>query len=267
MRTRWVPIVGMLALSFLVSGGFVVGLRPDPIAQAAQRVDSALPAGTLQLHRLSSEFVSGTFTLAKQASMSFEATRSTTGASFWIRQGDVIVLDYREDENTVSLTTMDGKAGWTAIKPLMAKAAEAARTGSVDPAEQGRIITRAVRQHGDLTLFDQLTASDTGLAVVSLSAALGKDGLNGKAFPPLFFLHMTAMRIGTARGIPPPKLEDHEAYRFMLMESCQSLEGDPNNDGCLGMCGPGCTCWALTCGTCCCHDGCKSHDKTCRSCS
>ncbi len=267
MRTRWALVVGMLAFSVLVSGGFVVALKPDAIAQAAQRVDSAQPEGSLQLHELSSEFVSGTFTPPKQAPLSFEATRTPSRASFSIRQGAVIVLDYREDENTVSLTSMNAKAGWTAIKPLMAKAAEAARAGSVDAAEQGRIISRAVTQHGDLTLFDQLTASDTGLALVSLSAALGKNGLNGQAFPPLAFLHTTAMRIGTARGIPPPEREDHEAHRFMLMDSCQSLRGDPNNDDCLGMCGPGCTCWTDICGDCCCYDGCRSHDITCRNCT
>lgn len=81
------------------------------------------------------------------------------------------------------------------------------------------------------------------------------------------FLHLLAMRIGTARGISPPQLSSGQTQLFLNQyESCQSLIGDPNNDDCYGLCGPGCSCWQTICGQCCCYDGCRSHDGTCRNC-
>ena len=47
---------------------------------------------------------------------------------------------------------------------------------------------------------------------------------------------------------------------------CQSLENDPYNNNCLGMCGKGCSCWdwKYLCGDCCWHNGCYEHDLCCR---
>ena len=45
---------------------------------------------------------------------------------------------------------------------------------------------------------------------------------------------------------------------------CQDLRSDPHKNHCLGMCGPGCTCWGFICKDCCFHQGCKQHDLCCR---
>ncbi|KAL9955003.1 hypothetical protein ACROYT_G042597 [Oculina patagonica] len=45
-----------------------------------------------------------------------------------------------------------------------------------------------------------------------------------------------------------------------------SLERDPNNDDCFGMCGSGCWCWSWVCDDCCHHQGCWEHDKCCDKC-
>ena len=42
----------------------------------------------------------------------------------------------------------------------------------------------------------------------------------------------------------------------------ECVEADPA-DGCFGMCGNGCNCWAWVCGDCCVHPGCQIHDWTC----
>ena len=47
-------------------------------------------------------------------------------------------------------------------------------------------------------------------------------------------------------------------------ESCQDLRSDPNVDDCLGMCGPGCSCWSFVCDDCCYNQLCFEHDKCCR---
>ena len=44
-----------------------------------------------------------------------------------------------------------------------------------------------------------------------------------------------------------------------------SLENDPNNDCCDGMCGEGCNCWSYACGDCCAHKLCVDHDECCRT--
>lgn len=48
---------------------------------------------------------------------------------------------------------------------------------------------------------------------------------------------------------------------------CRDLRSDPCDNDCLGMCGPGCSCWSWVCGDCCYHSGCNAHDRACRSCS
>ena len=47
-------------------------------------------------------------------------------------------------------------------------------------------------------------------------------------------------------------------------DSCEDLRGDPNQNKCLGMCGPSCWCWKLVCDDCCFHQGCYEHDQCCR---
>jgi hypothetical protein len=48
---------------------------------------------------------------------------------------------------------------------------------------------------------------------------------------------------------------------------CKCSDDKPNSDdGCLGMCGPGCCCWCWMCGDCCFHQGCFVHDLACRGC-
>ena len=44
------------------------------------------------------------------------------------------------------------------------------------------------------------------------------------------------------------------------------LRSDPCNDGCLGLCGAGCTCWDWVCGDCMWHWGCNTHDLACGYC-
>ena len=46
---------------------------------------------------------------------------------------------------------------------------------------------------------------------------------------------------------------------------CSSLESDPYNNNCLGMCGKGCSCWSIVCGDCCFNRGCYEHDKCCEA--
>ena len=45
--------------------------------------------------------------------------------------------------------------------------------------------------------------------------------------------------------------------------SCPRCPYSPRRN-CLGLCGPGCTCWQWVCGDCCYHRGCYDHDRCCK---
>ena len=62
---------------------------------------------------------------------------------------------------------------------------------------------------------------------------------------------------------PPETAEAIEAA--CVLGPC-SLEEDPNNDDCFGMCGEGCDCWRWLCGDCCSHPVCSAHDAATRDC-
>lgn len=52
-------------------------------------------------------------------------------------------------------------------------------------------------------------------------------------------------------------------FRSKRSDICLDLRSNPHNDECLGMCGPGCTCWSFVCGDCCYNKLCLEHDKCC----
>ena len=104
-------------------------------------------------------------------------------------------------------------------------------------------------------------------------------GLTGDKYPSLLRLYLVAMNLERAAG-KGSKLPEHKTHLLHYYESyilrglnlpsnleCLRTCPDPCTDNsCLGMCGPGCTCWEFTCGDCCYHYGCFKHDLACRNC-
>lgn len=64
-------------------------------------------------------------------------------------------------------------------------------------------------------------------------------------------------------GIIPTR-KKRNIFRSKRSDYCHDLRFNPNNDDCLGMCGPGCSCWSFVCGNCCYNQLCFEHDKCCR---
>lgn len=58
--------------------------------------------------------------------------------------------------------------------------------------------------------------------------------------------------------------EKRNILRSKRSDYCVDLRSNPHDDECLGMCGPGCTCWSFVCGDCCYNKLCLEHDKCCR---
>ena len=91
--------------------------------------------------------------------------------------------------------------------------------------------------------------------------SLGHLGITGLTYPSILPLYMTAQRM---TDNSPSTYVDHLRLR---RSSCIKTRGCPpcKSHECLGMCGPGCSCWDWACGDCCYHKGCYYHDKCCRT--
>jgi hypothetical protein len=104
-----------------------------------------------------------------------------------------------------------------------------------------------------------------------LSHAVGEIGIVGYGTKSAVPLHIVALSLHqeTMATTMTSNLTNHQSIHSQLSfakahrhkRSCQEYP-DPKHD-CLGMCGPGCTCWKWVCGDCCFHDGCYEHDVCC----
>jgi hypothetical protein len=130
---------------------------------------------------------------------------------------------------------------------------------------------------GDPRAFSELEATPEYAQLPWLSRELGVQGFSGRAFPATLGLHMMAQQAARDLSIDVPTTPTQPTAgdlgttgdgtaQTASGDSCVDLRGDPGNNDSLGMCGPGKACWDWVCGDCCCHDGCLSHDYTCRNC-
>lgn len=71
-----------------------------------------------------------------------------------------------------------------------------------------------------------------------------------------------SMKLKDVRSILSRKKKN--IFRSKRRDYCLDLRSNPYDDECLGMCGPGCTCWSFVCGDCCYNKLCFEHDKCCR---
>lgn len=104
-------------------------------------------------------------------------------------------------------------------------------------------------------------------------------GLTGNKYPSLLRLYLVAMNLerAAAGGSKPlePKTSLPRYYESYILrgitipsnlECLRTCPRPCTSNSCLGMCGPGCTCWEFACGDCCYHYGCFKHDLACRNC-
>eukprot|EP00730_Choanoeca_flexa_P001302 TRINITY_DN10575_c0_g2_i2.p1 TRINITY_DN10575_c0_g2~~TRINITY_DN10575_c0_g2_i2.p1 ORF type:complete len:346 (+),score=35.88 TRINITY_DN10575_c0_g2_i2:66-1040(+) len=99
----------------------------------------------------------------------------------------------------------------------------------------------------------------------SFSYTMGTEyGASSKQLSIMHAAHMLALThhrlVGNADADNSPNRR-----RSCPDQTCSSGSGHPLswsacNDGCVGMCGPGCSCWHWVCGDCCWHQGCYQHD-------
>ena len=177
------------------------------------------------------------------------------------RQGVTVVFDATSGAagTRLALQAADGRA-------LLVSES---RDGRASLEVLGRPVTGEAMGGGDAMALAQLMELPEARQLPWLSYELGALGLTGRAAPAAFALHALGQSVAQAAGIDLPPLLERMSVAYELeaqARGCRDLRGDPNRDGCFGMCGRGCGCWSWVCGDCCTHPGCAAHDRDCRSC-
>jgi len=115
-------------------------------------------------------------------------------------------------------------------------------------------------------LMTRFTRTEEAETVPYLSIALAARGISGATHASSLPIHLLASRIAERRK--------ELTFDSVLIDRVNNLQSNGTVEGgcslsntcgnpCFGMCGPGCTCWSWTCGTCECYIGCKQHDCCC----
>ena len=108
--------------------------------------------------------------------------------------------------------------------------------------------------------------------IATVAFALGNTGLHGYENPAAMAFYAAALRFATV-------MEKHDHmhdtsgavernkrgwYDWWYGSYCSNSDAYcvdcPDGSNCLGLCGPGCTCWWIVCGDCCWNAGCHYHD-------
>ena len=111
--------------------------------------------------------------------------------------------------------------------------------------------------------------------IATAAIALGNTGLHGKENPAAMAFYATALRFSTVLGEHDRDTSTNGAVQrnkrgwndFWYGNYCSDTDSYcypasycPQGPDCLGLCGPGCTCWWFVCFDCCWNWGCHYHD-------
>ncbi len=153
-------------------------------------------------------------------------------------------------------------------------------------AENNKFQTNLLKENLQRISEDEATAllsmiqNDQGYIknVVEAAHAIASKGITGveNNAARLFFLH--AKNLATKSGYLPSTALKSDKPTFMMFDKAMAQEKCTQYDTtcpagkcpykvrdnkCEGMCGAQCDCWSFTCGDCCVHKGCESHDRCC----
>jgi len=240
-----------------------------PPAQTPGEKHSDAPArlskeGSLVISRQTSGTVEGRFSNSDVTDLAFRTVNEgSRGEVVLTARGGRELMRASQDGDLVILSVYGGEAR-TVVDMSIVR--ESARQGALPEKQRTPFpVERGVREEGDLQAFERFTLSAEARALPWLSRALGARGFTGRNAPSVLPLHRLALRIADDTQEFPSELEA-AADTPIVLDVCLDLRPDPHGDDCLGMCGPGRSCWSWVCGDCCCHDGCRNHDSVCRRC-
>lgn len=141
----------------------------------------------------------------------------------------------------------------------------------IDPKAHSRVLEKSVRK----------TLSKCEISLLSdMAMTMGRQGITSRDYPSTLPLYMMASRISshpsltyTSQGNSLENRDsgNNDLYHHrqgperLKRQTCLSDCPPCKDQECLGMCGPGCTCWEWACSNCCYNKGCYYHDLCCRS--
>ncbi len=209
------------------------------------------------------EHLRGEFT-HEGVTVRFDAVETPTLTQVIVSSAEGLeVLRY---EKTQDLITSSAYGGRATIVTDLAVVQKSLDMGALPEDQRGELsLDGAFVETGDQRAFTELEHSAEYAALPWLSRELGVNGFTGRSFPATLGVHMIAQQAARDLDIEVPPLAAAVAPTDVA-GYCLDLQSDPGNNDGLGMCGPGTSCWSWVCGDCCCHDGCLSHDNTCREC-
>lgn len=220
------------------------GTKNDPVPSVSNE--------GLSLTASTKERLAGSFKDAAGTTVLFDAARVNEDVFLDVKNATGLQIIHLETTaKTYEFSYMNGQLRMHADKAWVA--AQRAATEQAPPATS----TEGFVWEGDMNALDQMMQLPEVALLPHLSRALGADGFTGSEFPASLALHQIARQSAEGLGIQVQPIEAQAANGY-----CTAY---PNqNNGCYGMCGPGCTCWSWVCGDCCYHNGCARHDDWCR---
>lgn len=166
-----------------------------------------------------------------------------------------------------------------------------------EPTLKHDTVFRYVRRHLDVEgvnvtrskAISQLLAGEEVGLVIQAAKAVGESGLTGTDNPAAMMLYVLALRLQNLLDDRAEPLQDSSSRSDLLERTLRHQHHQPDwvgrtagnaerlcesatcpadrcpraGDGCLGLCGPACTCWEWVCGDCCLNKMCLDHDRCC----
>jgi hypothetical protein len=117
---------------------------------------------------------------------------------------------------------------------------------------------------GELAAVEEYLSMPERAFLPHLSRLIGQRlGYTGTAYPSTLPLHLMALSVRTDSSVVRLPKDTYSTLKPIAGAACEAYPFPEN--GCYGMCGPGCKCWSWVCGDCCFHTGCAVHDDYCRT--
>lgn len=140
--------------------------------------------------------------------------------------------------------------------------------------KRNQISKQILRQLDDVNVnesrrsaFEQLVLHPEVELITEAAQALSHLGVRARENPAVLSFYTLARLLGRPRASLPNTGYDQRSHHPQKRSLCPygQLPYYGYGPDCLGMCGPGCTCWESVCDDCCVHRGCYDHDLCCDS--
>ena len=122
--------------------------------------------------------------------------------------------------------------------------------------------------------MENLAFSQEAHLIIEAAKALGDHGIQGTVYPAAMSFYQLALNLAKTRDAVASNFtlsgkvtKQLRQKRGLICSSthdmCEKYPFPYDGNDCFGLCGYGCCCWRLVCGSCCVHQYCLTHDQCC----